>query len=152
MQELKLLNHLCSHIVLNLSMELRNIESINTFKSSILNFVRPRGNSVFAFHGINGLKLLNRLRLNFSHLNEHKFRPNFNDTINLLCPCGKVPETTLHYLLSCDFYSIYRLELLNYICALNRFLNNISDENLLKVPLYGADCLSRFILKFYGAL
>ena len=60
----------------NLNANLRNINSINMFKSSILNFVRPRENLVFAIHDINGLKLLTRLRLNFSHLNEHKFRHN----------------------------------------------------------------------------
>ena len=123
----------------NLSEELRNIDSIKTFKLSILNFVRPRENSVFAVSDINGLKLLTRLRLNFSHLNEHKFRHNFNDTINPMCSCGKEPETTLHYLLRCDFYSIYRLELLNDICALNHSLKNISEENLLKVLLYRAE-------------
>ena len=47
----------------NLSEELRNVDSINTFKSSILNFVRPRENSVFAVHDINGVKLLTHLRL-----------------------------------------------------------------------------------------
>ena len=56
----------------NLGEELRNIDSIKTFKLSILNFVRPREN-VFAAHDINDLKLLTLLRLNFSHLNEHKF-------------------------------------------------------------------------------
>ena len=56
-----------------------------------------------------------------------------------MCPCSKQPETTLHYLLHCDFYSIYRLELLNGICALSRNgLKNTSEENLLKVLLYGA--------------
>ena len=45
----------------NLSEKLRNIDSINTFKSSILNFFRPRGHLVFTFHDINGLKLLTRL-------------------------------------------------------------------------------------------
>ena len=57
----------------NLSEKLRNIDSIKTFQLSILNFVRPRENSIFAVHDINGLKLPTRLRLNFSHLNEHKF-------------------------------------------------------------------------------
>ena len=123
----------------NLSKELRNIDSINRFKLSTLNFVRPRENSVFAVHNINGLKLLTHLILNFSHLNEHKFRHNFNDTFDPMCSCGKEPETTLHYFLRCDFYSIYRLELLNDICALNHSLKNILKENLLKVLLYGAD-------------
>ena len=101
----------------NLSGELRNIYLINTFKSSILNFVRPRENSVFAVHDINGVKLPIRLRLDFSHLNEHKFRHNFNDIINFMCLCGKESETTLHYLLHCDSYSIYWKALLNDICA-----------------------------------
>ena len=126
----------------NLSEELRNIDAINTFKLSIFNFVRPRENSVFAVHYINGLKLITRLRLNFSHLIEHKFRRNFNDTINPMRLCDKEPETTLHYLLHCDFYSIYRLELLNDICALNHSLKNTSEENLLKLLLYGAEGFS----------
>ena len=48
-------------------------------------------------------------------------------------------ETTLHYLLRCDLYSIYRLELLNDICALNELLKNLSEENLLKVLFYGVE-------------
>ena len=72
-EELKLLNNLSSPIVLrNGEILARNFDSIKTFKVSILNFVRPREN-VFAVHDINGLKLLTLLRLNFSHLNEHKF-------------------------------------------------------------------------------
>ena len=56
-----------------------------------------------------------------------------------MCFCGKEPQTTLHYLLRCDFYSIYRLELLNGICTLNGSLINSSDEKLLKMLLYGAE-------------
>ena len=49
------------------------------------------------------------------------------------------PETTLRYLLNCNLYSIYRLELLNDICALNRSLKNSSEEKLLKILLYEAE-------------
>ena len=115
----------------NLSDELINIDSIKTFKLSIFNFVKPRENVVFAVHDINGLKLLTRLRLNFSHLNEHKFWDNFNDTINPMCSYSKESE--------CDFYSIYRLELLNDIYALKHSLKNFSEENISKVLLYGAE-------------
>ena len=80
-------------------------------------------------------KLLARLRLNF----EHKFRHKFIDIINPMCSCSKEPETTFHYLLCCDLYSIYRLELLNNICALNGSLKNSSEEKLLKILLYGAE-------------
>ena len=65
----------------NLSEELRNIDSRNTFKSSMLIFVRPRENSVFAVHEINGVKLQARLRFGFRHLNEHKLSHNFNDCV-----------------------------------------------------------------------
>ena len=62
---------------------------------------------------ISGFKLLTRLRLNFSHLNEHKFRHNFKDTINPMCSCGFEPETTDHYLLRCKLYTDLRLDLLS---------------------------------------
>ena len=56
-----------------------------------------------------------------------------------MCSCGKEPETTLHYLFCCELYSIYRLELLHDICALNESLKNFSEENLLEILLYGAE-------------
>ena len=54
----------------NLSQELRKIKSPHQFKTKILSFIGPKENSIFKIHDINGIKLLNRLRLNFSHLNE----------------------------------------------------------------------------------
>ena len=109
----------------------RNLEtnSINTFKTSILNFVGPRETSVLEVHDINGVQLLTSL-LDFSHLNEHKFQYNFHDIINPMSSCGKEPETTLHYLWRCNLYSIYQLELLNDTCALNGSLENSSEEIL----------------------
>ena len=83
----------------NISKELRSIDSINTFKLSILNIARHRENSVFADHDINGLNLLTHLRLNFSHLNEHKFRHNFNHTMNPMCRAVK--NTKQLYTTSC---------------------------------------------------
>ena len=41
----------------NLSKELRNINSINAFKTSILNFLRPTENSVFEVYHINLFKI-----------------------------------------------------------------------------------------------
>ena len=129
--------------------ELRNINSINTFKTSTLNFVRPRENSVFEVHDINDLKLLTRLRLDFSHLNEHKFRHNFHDIIIPMRSCGKEPEVTLHYLLRCDLYSIYWLEFLNDIWALNASSENGPEEKIWKFYFMKQNTsLSRWILKF----
>ena len=56
-----------------------------------------------------------------------------------MCSCGKEPETTLYYLFCCELYSVYRLELLHDICALNESLKNFSEKNLLEILLYGAE-------------
>ena len=79
---------------------------------------------------------MNRLRLNFSHLNEHKFRHNFDDTVDPMCTCGLEPETTLHYLLRCNLYSTQRQELLNNVCFLIPTLKNYSNEKLLNILLF----------------
>ena len=41
-------------------------------------------NSAFSVADIYGIKLLTILRVGLSHLTEHKFRHNFQDTINPL--------------------------------------------------------------------
>ena len=56
----------------------------------------------------NSIKLLTRLRLKFSHLNEHKFRHNFLETLNPMCSCGSEPETTGHFLLPCQNHVMNR--------------------------------------------
>ena len=45
-------------------------------------------NSLFSIHNPVGVKLLTRLRLQLSHLNEHKFRHGFEDTISPMCSCN----------------------------------------------------------------
>ena len=126
----------------HLSDELRKIKSTVQFKTKILSFIRPKENSIFKIHDINGIKLLNRPRLDFSHLNEHKFRNNFRDAIDPTCSCGLEPERTLRYLLRCNLYSYLRTELFNDICTLNPTLKNLSHEKLLNILLYGSENFS----------
>ena len=70
-------------------------------------------NSVYNIHDPHGLKLLTRLRVNFSHLREHKFNHNFLDTLNPLCSCGLEIESTKHYILRCTFYTCIRKTLID---------------------------------------
>ena len=63
------------------------------------------------FHPI-GLKLLTRLLLSCSYLNDHKFRHNFQDCLNPLCSCSLEIEDSEHYLLHCHHFSQYRLDLI----------------------------------------
>ena len=83
----------------NLDIHIRNSESYAIFKKSILRFIKPSENPIFNCHNSSGIKLITRLRLGFSHLREHKFRHNFQDTLNPICSCGENIETTTHYLI-----------------------------------------------------
>ena len=56
---------------------IRDAESIKQFKSMLKNFLSLNQRSLFSIHDPVGVKLLTRLRLQFSHLNKHKFRHNF---------------------------------------------------------------------------
>ena len=57
--------------------------------------------------------MLARLRLDFSHLCEHKFRNGFKDASNPLCSCSIEAETTTHYFLRCHFYNSGQATLMN---------------------------------------
>ena len=122
-----------------LSEEIRNIVSVNKFKEIILSFIRPKENSVFAIHDAKDLKLLTRLSLNFSHLNEHKLRHGFKDTVDPMCKCGLEREITLHFLLRCRLYFTIRTELLDDTCTVTSSITNYPDEKLLNFPLYGSE-------------
>ena len=52
-------------------------------------------------HNPNEIKLLTRLRVDLSHLREHKLKPSFQDTFNRITDCGKDTETSSYYLLHC---------------------------------------------------
>ena len=70
-------------------------------------------NSVFGIFNLLGLKLITRLWLGLSHLNEYRFKHNFNDCINPLCTCSLDIESTVHYFLHCNYYNSARIFLLN---------------------------------------
>ena len=73
---------------------------------------------------------MTRLRLNFSHLNEHKFRHGFKYTVDPLCKCGLKTETTLHFLLRCRLYSTIRTEHLRNIYTVASSLTDYPDKKL----------------------
>ena len=120
-----------------LGSDLRNSPSISMFKKCLLEFIRPKERPVYNVIDPSGLKLLTRLRVNLSHLREHKFRHNFLDTINPLCSCSLEIESTKHYLLRCPTYSRIRKTLIDNLSELIGPLSNLSDEKLVELLLYG---------------
>ena len=124
-----------------LSEEIWNIVSVNKFKETIISFIRPKENSVFAIRDTKRLKLLTRLRLNFSELNEHKFRHGFKNTVDPMCK-NAVLKQKQHFTFSCVAgYSNIRTELLNDIYTVDSSLVNYPDEKLLNILLYELEYL-----------
>ena len=85
--------------------DFKKIALIQKFKKTLIRFIRTKENSVFGVSDLYGIKVPTRLELNISHLNEHKFKHNLNDTINPMQKCGADIETNTHYLLRCQLYS-----------------------------------------------
>ena len=81
--------------------EIQNVPSLNIFKKNILKFIRPTANNIFGCRNVKGIKYLMSLRLGLSHLHEHMFKNNFQDTLNPFCTCGCDVENTCHFLVHC---------------------------------------------------
>ena len=99
---------------------------------------RPHASSTYRIHNLVGIRLLSRLRLGLSHLNEHKFRYNFVDCVNLLCSCSIKHETTLHFFLHCRNFLNIRRKLFDKIKLLDETLLQLNNESLLTTLLFGS--------------
>ena len=120
-----------------LNPEIRRSGSYNIFRKSLLNFIRPRESNVYNIDDTIGIKLLTRLCLGFSHLREHKFKHNFQDTLNPLCSCSIEVESTSHYFLRCHFFDALRVTLMNDLKKIDSDLPTLRNENLTNILLYG---------------
>ena len=109
-----------------LNPEIRNSGSYNIFRSVTIGLTDTIG-----------IKLITRLRLGFSHLPEHKFSHNFQDTLNPLCSCSIEAESTSHYLMCCHFFDTLRPTLISDLRNIDSNLPTFRDENLTNILLYG---------------
>ena len=127
---------------------IRNSESISIFKNKLLSFIRPVQNSIHNIVDQKGIKLLTCLRLDFSHLNEHRFRHNFENCLNPLCSCSLEIENTVHYLLHCHHFSTFRIDLMNSVKSVYNNFESLSDNAKKDVLLYGDPFLDQNKNKF----
>ena len=118
---------------------IRDAESIKQFKSMLKNFFSLNQRSLFSIHYPVGVNLLTRPRLQFSHLNEHKFRHNFKDCVSPMCDCGAETETISHFFLRCQFFVNERQKLLDDVYWIDASIKNLNEESLVDVLLYGSD-------------
>ena len=133
---------------LNLDENIRSSESISVFKNKSLSFIRPIQSNIFNIFDPIGIILLTRLRLDLSHLNEHRFRHNFQDCMNPLCSCSLEIENTLHYLLHCHHFFSNRIVLMNSVVSVLSDFESLSNNTKKDVLLYGEPSLDQNKNKF----
>ena len=97
--------------------DVRNSATIAEFKHKLLTFIRPLKKSLFGVFDIKGVRQLTMLRLQFSTLNEHKFRHNFKCT-SPMCACYTGVEDNAHFFLHCPLFVPMRNDLLGQLSHL----------------------------------
>ena len=123
--------------------EVSEAPSLSILKSIILALIRPPSKPVHGTHDPKGLAVLTQLRVGLSKLNFHKFRHNFSDTIDPMCPANDGVEDTDHYLLFCQSYEEPRRELLDGFNEISppSVISDLSNELLVEFILYGNERL-----------
>ena len=127
-----------------LDQDIRQSNSLAIFKRRLLSIIRPPAKSIFGIQNPRGLSILTRLRVGLSKLNFHKFKHNFNDTMNPLCPMNDGVEECEYYFLLCHMYDDIRRDLLKGVNAilLQHGMVNLSNDELINIILYGHESIS----------
>ena len=87
-------------------------------------------------------KLLTKLRLNFSALNEHKFRHNF-ECLDPICACGTGKEDNKHFLLHFPLFELQRRDLLGQLGDLPGIdIVSLDSETICELHLFGSPNLN----------
>ena len=107
--------------------KVRNSPSISQFKKNLLAIIRPSKNPTYNIRDILGIRLLTKLRVEFSALNGHRSKHNFA-CLSPMCVCGTGKEDNEHFLLHCPLYSILRQDLFGQLSDIDGF--NVADVNL----------------------
>ena len=108
------------------------------FRNSLLKIGRSIQNSIFQTHDPLGIKFLTRLRLGLSHLNEHKFRHNFQDCLNSLCSSSLKVDSTTHFFLHCHHFNQFRQTLLNSVKKIVNDISFLTDDAFVNLLLHGS--------------
>ena len=125
------------------------------FKKKLLSVIRPPGSPFYGIYDPKGLSFLTQLRVGLSKLNYHKFKHNFRDATNPICPTNDGIEDTEHVLLLCPHFDVHRRDLLAGIFALLRPLGyvNLANDFLSQLLLYDdkdfPDSVNRHILDLH---
>ena len=76
-----------------------------------------------------GVYFLVRLRLQFSHFNEHKFCHNFKDCVNPMWDWGAEIETSSHFFLRCQLFSNERQNSYDDVYQIDASIRNLNEKS-----------------------
>ena len=125
-----------------LNSDLRNSESLAAFKRKLISTVRPLKNSIYGVYDIIGIRRLTKLRIEFSPLNGHRFRHNF-DCLSPTCAYGCAIEDNQHFLLHCHLFSPIRIDLLGQLTDIPGLdIMNFDSNALCNLLLFGSSQLN----------
>ena len=107
-----------------------------------MQLVRPPKRSMFNIHDLDGVKLLTRLRVEFSDLRSHRFHHNFHCP-DPSCLCKTGIRNNEHFLLHCPRFTSQRKGLLDLVSSLTGIeVMHLSSKELCRLLLYGRNDLS----------
>ena len=92
-------------------------------------------NSIYNIHNPLGVKYLTRLRIEFNHLKEQKFKHNFQDSIDSMCSCSSGIETMIHFFLHCTNFNTQRQTLHDKIATIDANIEN--EDGIFNTLLFG---------------
>ena len=121
----------------NLDNIIKSSESYLMFRKRMINLIRPKCNKTYGIHNPTVLKLLTRLQLGWSHLNDHKFNHNFRDCINSVCSSSLSVENNVHFFLHRHHFLLQRQTLMNNIKSIDKDIINASDSDLVNIVFFG---------------
>ena len=126
-----------------LDLKIRN-SSYLVFRNYLLKRIQPLAAAVYNIHNPLRLKLLTRLRLGLSYLNEHRFNHSFESCLNPLCTCSLEVESTTHFFLHCYHFNAIHITLNNSLKGIDKDITKLSDSFFIKVILFGDSKYSNF--------
>ena len=109
-----------------------------TFRNSLLKIGRLPPKLVYNMYNPNALKLMTRLRLRLSHLNEEKFNHNFEDCVNPLFSCSLEVESAPHFFLHCHYFTDIWKTLFHELQWADKNILNQFDNEIAELLLYSS--------------
>ena len=75
--------------------------------------------------------------MSVSHLREHKFKHNFQDTVDPFCICRLIIETEAHFSLHCHNFMYKRQTLMDSLSEIDHDTSKLNENLVIDTLLFG---------------